>query len=336
MFTFGLSGGAEAFDSLVLLLIALAMETYIGELRFLLKTGRHPAQGFRRLVTALDRKLNRERRSQADRALRGFLAVVFVVAACAATGWATAWLTQNHAFGWIVELVFLVMLLAQRGVYDNARAVADALSKHGQESARRALSQMAGRTVTQMDEYGVARATIERVAENICAGAVAPVFWYVLLGFPGILVYKAVNLMDAMIGQPTPRYRAFGMTAARLDDALTLIPARLAGLFIVLAAVIVPTARPGRAWKVMLRDAGKHTSFNAGWPAGAMAGALDLALAGPRRYAERTVQAPWIGGGSARATDRDIGRALYVYVIACLINGLGVAVIASVRLGAQG
>ncbi|MFQ5618482.1 MAG: cobalamin biosynthesis protein [Rhodospirillales bacterium] len=336
MYTFGLSGGAGAFDSLVLLLIALALETYIGEARFLFKAGRHPAQVFHRLVAALDRKLNRESRSQADRALRGFLVVVFVVVPCAATGWGTAWLTQNHAFGWIVELVFLVMLLAQRRVYDNARAVAHALSEHGQEPARRALSKMAGRNVAHLDEHGVARATIERVAENICAGAVAPVFWYVLLGFPGILVYKAVNFMDAMIGQSTPRYRAFGMTAAGLDDALSLIPARLAGLFIVLAAVIVPTARPGRAWKVMLRDAGKHRTFNAGWPAGAMAGALDLALAGPRRYAERTVKAPWIGGGSARATDRDIGRALHVYVIACLINALGVAAIASVRLGVQG
>ena len=336
MFTFGLSGGALAFDSLVLLLIALVLETYIGKVQFLLKTGRHPAQVFHRLVTALDRKLNRERRSQVDRALRGFLVVVFVVAACAAAGWATAWLTRNHAFGWIVELVFLVMLVAQRSVYGHARAVADALLTHGQEPARRALSQMAGPNGTQLDEHGVARATIERVAENICAGVVAPVFWYVLLGFPGILVYKAVNSMDAIIGHRTPRYRAFGMTAARLDDALTVIPALLAGLFIVLAAVIVPTARPGLAWTVMLSDAGKHTSFNAGWPAGAMAGALDLALAGPRRYAERTVTAPWIGGGSARATDRDIGRALYVYVIACLINALGVAVIAVVRLGAQG
>ncbi len=99
MFTFGLSGGPEAFDSLVLLLIALALETYIGEVRFLSKTGRHPAQVFHRLVAALDRRLNRERRSQADRALRGFLVVVSVVAICAATGWAAAWLTQNHAFG---------------------------------------------------------------------------------------------------------------------------------------------------------------------------------------------------------------------------------------------
>ncbi len=336
MFTFGLSGGAEGFDPLVLLLIALAIEPYIGEARFLLKTGRHPAQVFHRLVAALDRKLNRESRSQADRALRGFLAVVFVVAMCAGAGWAVAWLTGNHTFGWIVELVFLLMLLAQRAGYDNARAVAGALSKHGREPACKALSQMVARNTSQLDEYGVARVTIEHVAGNICAGAVAPVFWYVLFGFPGILVYKAVNIMDTMIAHRTPRYRAFGMTAAGLDGALTLIPARLAGLFIVLAAVIVPTAHPGRALKVMVRDAGKHRSFNTGWPAGAMAGALDLALAGPRRYAERTVNAPWIGGGSARATDRDIGRALYVYVVACLINAMWVAAIAVVRLGAQG
>ena len=336
MFTFGLSGGAEGFDALVLLLIALALETYIGEARFLFKTGRHPAQLFRRLVATLDRKLNRERRSPVDRALRGFLVVVCIVATCAVAGWAAAWLTRNHTFGWIVELSFLVMLLAQRSVYDTARAVAGALSRHGREPARKALSEMVEGNTTRLDEYGVARVAIERLAENICAGAVAPVFWYVLLGFPGLLVYKAVNVMDAMIGHATPRYRAFGMTAARLDDALTLIPARLAGLFIVCAAVIAPTARPGRAWKVMLRDAGKHRSVNAGWPAGAMAGALDLALAGPRHYAERTRKAPWIGGGSARATDRDIGRALYVYVVACLINALGVAAIAVVRLGAQG
>jgi len=121
------------------------------------------------------------------------------------------------------------------------------------------------------------------------------------------------------------------MTAARLDDALNLIPARLSGLFIVLGALFAPTARPLSALKVMLRDASKHRSLNAGWPEGAMAGALGLALAGPRRYAKLTQDEPWIGDGTAKATFKDIRRALYLYVVACLLNAMWVAAIAMIR-----
>jgi adenosylcobinamide-phosphate synthase len=112
---------------------------------------------------------------------------------------------------------------------------------------------------------------------------------------------------------------------------LNLIPARLSGLFIVLAAVFVGTARPGGALKVMLRDAGRHRSPNAGWPEGAMAGALGLKLAGPRHYKTQTVSDPYIGDGTPDAGVKDINRALYLYVVACLINGIWVAAIAMVR-----
>jgi adenosylcobinamide-phosphate synthase len=157
------------------------------------------------------------------------------------------------------------------------------------------------------------------------------VFWYVLFGFPGLLVYKAVNTMDSMIGYRSPRYRAFGMTAARLDDVLNLIPARLAGLFFVFASAFVPTAKPMQALKVMLRDPRFHRSLNAGWPEGAMAGALGLALAGPRQYASQTVNDPWIGDGKTYAGPKDISRALYLYFVACLINAMWVAAIAMLR-----
>ncbi len=134
-----------------------------------------------------------------------------------------------------------------------------------------------------------------------------------------------------MIGHRTPRYRAFGMTAARLDDVLNLIPARLAGLFIVFAALFAPAANPLGALRVMLRDARFHRSVNAGWPEGAMAGALGLALAGPRAYTEGTVNDPWIGDGHAEATPRDISRGLYLYAAACLLNAMGVAAIVMAR-----
>ncbi|NQV46668.1 MAG: cobalamin biosynthesis protein CobD [Rhodospirillaceae bacterium] len=333
MFTFGIGGSEHGFDPLVLLLIALVIESYVGAAEAVFRRIKHPVQLIGALIDWFDRKLNRESRSEADRAIRGALVVALMVSFTGGTGWAVAWLTQHHDFGWIVELLGLIMLLAGRGLYDRVRTVAVALDGSGLEAGREAVSHIVGRDPRLLDAHGVSRAAIESCAENFCDGVVAPVFWYVLFGFPGILIYKTVNTMDSMIGHMTPKYRAFGMTAARLDDVLNLIPARLSGLFIAAAAAFVPTANPLRALKIMWRDAPKHNSMNAGWPEAAAAGALDLAIAGPRKYSDRTVNAPWIGGGSARATAKDIRRMLYLYLVASLINGMWVAAVSMVRLG---
>lgn len=325
-----LGGGEGAFDPLVLLLLALMLDGYLGDMAWLFRRVRHPVAVLGSVIDWLERKLNRERRSATDRALRGALTVLIVCALAGGLGVGVAWLTLHHDFGWAVEFAFLVVLLAQRELYDRVRAVAVGLAE-SLEAGRDAVSHIVGRDPQQLDDHGVARAAIESAAENFSDAVVAPVFYYVLFGAPGLFIYKAVNTMDSMIGHMTPRYRAFGLVAARLDDVLNLIPARLAGLFICLAALFTPTARPGNAVKVMLRDAGKHRSFNAGWPEGAMAGALGLALAGPRRYAEQVVKDPWIGDGTAQATAVDITRALYVYLVACLIDAAFVAAVAVIR-----
>jgi len=330
MLTFGMAGDGRGFDPLVLLLLALVFEAYVGEMRSLFRTVRHPVRIIGDIVGFFDARLNREHRSEMDRAVRGALLVVVIVTAALATGWGVSWLSFHHPLGWIVEFLGLIALLSARGLYDHVRAVATAL-KESLDAGRRAVAHIVGRDPESLDHSGVARAAIESLAENFCDGVVAPVFWYVLFGFPGLLAYKAVNTMDSMIGHMTPQYRAFGMTAARLDDVLNLIPARLAGLFIVLGAVFSGTANPGGALKVMWRDAGRHRSVNAGWPEGAMAGALGLKLAGPRHYNTRTVNDPFIGDGTAEATAKDINRALYLYVVACLINAMWVAMIAMVR-----
>ncbi len=159
------------------------------------------------------------------------------------------------------------------------------------------------------------------LAENFSDGVVAPVFWYLLLGLPGLFAYKMANTLDSMIGHRTPRYRSFGWAAARLDDALNIVPARLSGLLFIAAAAFAKRGRPGRALVIMLRDGRKHHSVNAGWPESAMAGALGLALAGPRRYPEGLVADPWLGDGTAQAATSDIARALDLYQLACLILG---------------
>ena len=332
MFIFGLAHESRGFDPLVLLLAALAAEAVVGELRALFRIIPHPVRLIGGAVAWLEGKLNRERRGEMDRALRGAFVVVVVAGAALGLGWAVAWLSQSYAWGAIPEFLLLVTLVAQRGLYARVRAVGLTLQYEGLAAAREKVSHIVGRDPERLDVHGVARAGIESAAENFCDAVVAPVFWYVLFGFPGLLVYKAVNTMDSMIGHRTPRYRAFGFAAARLDDVLNLIPARLAGLFLVMAALFVPSAHPASALRIMLRDASKHRSPNAGWPEAAMAGALNLALAGPRAYAEANVDDPWIGDGTGRATAHDMRRALYLYVVACLINAMWVAALAVIRL----
>ena len=162
----------------------------------------------------------------------------------------------------------------------------------------------------------VARAAAESAAENFSDGFVAPVFWFLLLGLPGLLAYKAVNTLDSMIGHRNARYEAFGKVAARLDDAVNFLPARLAGLLFVLAAWLLPAARGAAAWTTMRRDAPKHRSPNAGWQEAALAGALGLALAGPRQYGGQVVEDHWMGDGRSAVTAEDLGRVLDLYLTA--------------------
>ena len=151
-----------------------------------------------------------------------------------------------------------------------------------------------------LDAAGVARAAIESLAENFADGVVAPAFWGLVLGLPGMAAYKAINTADSMIGHRTVRHLEFGWAAARLDDWVNLPASRLAALWIVLAAVLVPGADAGEAWRAVWRDAGRHRSPNAGWPEAAMAGALGLRLAGPRVYGGVRVEDAWMGDGVRR------------------------------------
>jgi adenosylcobinamide-phosphate synthase len=163
----------------------------------------------------------------------------------------------------------------------------------------------------------VARAAVESLAENFSDGVVAPAFWLALAGLPGGAAYKAVNTADSMIGHRTPRHRAFGWAAARLDDLLNLPASRLSALLLVAAAALMPGASAGAAWRAVRRDASAHRSPNAGWPEAAMAGALGFALAGPRRYGGELVADAVMGAGGRRAlAAADIRRALRLYWIA--------------------
>lgn len=332
MLLFGLAGDSRDFDPLALLLAALFLDAIIGEARPLFRYVPHPVAAIGRLVAFLERKLNRPQRSDTDRRVRGALTVLLVAGLVFAIGWGLAWSADRYTAAQFAELILLTFLIAQRSLCDHVRAVGVALRDEGLIAGRRAVAHIVGRDPHKLDRHAVARAAIESCAENFSDGVVAPAFWYVLFGLPGILVYKAVNTMDSMIGHLSPRYRAFGMVAARLDDAMNLIPARLAALLIALAAVFVPGGKPLAALAAAWRDAPRHRSPNAGWPEAAMAGALGLALAGPRHYAEGPVMDAWMGRGSPQATPEHIRRSLYVLAVACLLDALLVAAVMAAHI----
>ncbi|HKS89911.1 MAG TPA: adenosylcobinamide-phosphate synthase CbiB [Stellaceae bacterium] len=306
-------------DRLLLLLAGLVIDAAFGDMPAVFAYVPHPVALAGRAVAFFDKKLNRPQRSERRRRGRGILTVVVLVAGAAAIGWAVEWAGRLSLAGAAVEAVLIGILLAQSSLYGHVAAVATALRSGGVAAGRQAVRHIVGRDPASLDAAGVARAAIESLAENYSDGVVAPAFWYLLLGLPGLFAYKMANTLDSMIGYRTPRYRAFGWAAARFDDAANLIPAPLSGLLLGLAATFAGDAAPGRALRIMLRDGRKHHSPNAGWPEAAMAGALGLVLAGPRQYAGVRVEDPWLGDGTPAATPRDIARALRVYVLACLI-----------------
>jgi adenosylcobinamide-phosphate synthase len=150
---------------------------------------------------------------------------------------------------------------------------------------------------------------------------VAPVFWAALFGLSGLLAYKVINTADSMIGHKNARHLQFGWAAARLDDLVNLIPARLSGVIACAAALLLPGADPIGAWHAMRRDARHHRSPNAGWPEAAFAGALGLAIAGPRVYGGERVDDHWMNeGGRPHAAAPDIRMSLRLFVRACCVQ----------------
>jgi adenosylcobinamide-phosphate synthase len=317
-------------DTLFVVVAALAFDALIGDPDRLWRRLPHPVALVGALIGFLDRTLNLDTRSPTHRKLAGVSVVVLLLVISAVFGFLIELALRQIAFGNLLVGLIASTLIAQRSLYQHVVRVRAAFADGGLSEARRAVSMIVGRDPDQLDEPGVSRAAIESCAENFSDGVVAPAFWLALLGLPGLIAYKAINTADSMIGHLSPRYLSFGWAAARLDDLVNLIPARLSGL---LVAVVAPAAggTTATALKVMWRDAAKHRSPNAGWPESAMAGALGLALAGPRRYGEWIVDDAFLNAEARKdATTDDIGRALHLLIAACLLQVVVYAALALV------
>lgn len=306
--------------------LALLLERLAGYPAPLYGAIRHPVVWMGALIGRLDRALN----TGTGRRAKGILALVLLIAATAAVTGAIAFALRQIPYGWIAEAVPATAFLAQRELGRAVRAVADALDR-SIDAGRRQVSQIVGRDPEQLDRAGVSRAAIESLAESTSDGVVAPLFWLLLGGLPGIAIYKAVNTADSMLGHRTPVYRDFGWASAKLDDVLNWVPARLTALFVCFAAFWVDGADAEKGWTTALRDARKHDSPNAGWPEAALAGALGFALGGPRAYAGEIHDLPTLGTGRADLGPADIRKALELYAMT-LNLALGAALAIAVLL----
>ena len=319
--------------SIAITLLALAVEATFGYPDRVVRAIGHPVMWFGQLIGWLDRTLNRDEHSALHRWIAGFIAILCIVAIPAAVSFGIERGLLLLPFGFVIVGLLASTLIAQRSLHQHVARVATALDQDGLDGGRRAVSHIVGRDPDALDEAGVARAAIESLAENFSDGVVAPVFWLCAGGLAGGVAYKSINTADSMIGHRTARHGDFGFAAARLDDLVNLPASRLSALLIVAAAATIEGASARAAWQAVRRDASLHRSPNAGWPEAAFAGALGLALAGPRVYGGVRVDDATMGNGRREAGARDIRAALALYrradmILIALVAGLAIAVIA--------
>lgn len=307
-------GAYGSADPLFLLLLALAIEAYIGDRPILGRWTRAPRRAAAALAHGLDRRLNRPQRGPGALRVRGWIAVLFIALVAFALGWLVTLFTRHYPFGWILEVLLLVTVVAQRSSWLRAKAVADALEGGGLVAAREALRRLPAERIDaaeleRLDGRGLAMGALAGVASRLAGDLVAPTFWYVALGLPGVFLQQAIRIAAAA---PKADRRAgggrYGAAALRCDRVLFILPDWIAALLVALAAVFVPHCKPGIAFD---------------------------ALPGGRDRTETALAAALGVAGEADGTPHRplLGRALFLFPVACLINAGLVAGLAMLRLG---
>lgn len=305
------------------MIIALVTESAFGWPDRVFRAIGHPVTWIGRLINHMDANFNLSEDSPDEQRKWGRITLIIVLAVAVLPTALIAAILPGGWLGMLLTGLLAAPLVAPRSMYTHVAEVAAPLKEGDLVEARLAVAKIVGRNPDKLDTEGIARASIESLAENTSDGIVAPVFWGVLLGLPGIAAYKAINTADSMIAHKTERHLHFGRAAANLDDIANWVPARLTAL---LFCVVQPAVL--QALKVTYADASKHRSPNAGWPEAAMAGALGVRLSGPRSYAEGPSDDPFLNAGANDPAPTDIDRALRLYLRAIFLLAALLALIA--------
>ena len=312
-------------DHLTALLIGFCLDLLLGDPHW----APHPVRAIGALISALEKLLRKLfPKSHGGELAGGVVLVVFTLTIPTVLTvlllWGCRLINPWLALG--VESVLCYQLLATRSLAAESRKVYDALKTGDLDKARYAVSMIVGRDTAALDEAGVARAAVETVAENASDGVIAPLIFLAIGGAPLGMFYKAANTMDSMVGYKNDRYLYFGRAAAKWDDVLNFIPARIAGILMCLGGAAA--GYDGKnAWRIFRRDRKNHKSPNSAHTEAACAGALQLRLAGPNWYFGKLVEKPYIGDDQRPIEPLDIlrsGRILYATAFFALLLFCGV------------
>ncbi|MCX2731819.1 cobalamin biosynthesis protein [Saccharopolyspora sp. NFXS83] len=288
----------------------------------------HPVAAFGRVAQTAERVLHRDSRSA------GVLYTGLLVGGTATLGVVAERVARRSP---VLEAVTTALttwvVLGGASLADEGTAMGRLLDAGDLDAARGRLAHLCGREAAHLDEQGLARATVESIAENTSDAVVAPLVWGAIAGVPGLLGYRAANTLDAMVGHRSPHYLRFGWAAARLDDALNLAPARLSAMLTAACAPVVGGSAGG-AWRTWRRDAAAHPSPNAGQIEAAFAGALQIRLGGRTVYGHTTEQRPIMGEGRT-ADAGDVTRGVELSRVVGSVTGV-LAAAAVVALSARG
>lgn len=300
-------------DRAVQLLIILVIEAAVGYPQVVYRAVRHPIVWVGVLIAAFELRWNVG--SALRRRIYGSLLLLLLVSMAGSAGFGLEKAGEMSWSAMAFALLIGTTMLAQRSLHDHVAAVLKPLLAGDLDAARLAVARIVGRDTASLDAEGVSTAAIESLSESFCDGVVAPAFWFLVAGLPGLFICKVINTADSMVGHKDDRYRAFGWAVARADDLVNLLPARISGMLICVAG-LWPAAASGL--RTMFRDARLHASPNGGWPEAAMAGVLARQLGGPVTYDGEPAFRANLGSGP-RPDAKSLRAALGVYWRACVM-----------------
>ena len=292
--------------------LALFVERLFGYPKLFYHEIGHPVEWIGILLSKMEIALYDPDAEPIQARLRGIATLVALLVVVAIPAVLISTFLSTFRFGWVIEALLVTTLIAQYSLHEHVSAVGKGLDLSLSEG-RNAVAKIVGRDPAALDESGVVKGALESLAENTSDGIVAPILWYALLGLPGIVMYKAINTADSMIGHRSERYIYFGWAAARLDDLVNLPASRLTGLLFASAAAWTDRERGKIALRAMWRDAPQHNSPNAGWPEAALAASLGVKFGGSRSYEGSLVNLPWMGEGRETLNRDDIRKGLRLY-----------------------
>ena len=285
------------------LLLGWFLDLFLGDPAWL----PHPVVGFGKMIAFGERRLNKGTHRKLKGALMAIGLIIFVYVA--------TYLIRHYIYllpsisgrgwGWVFDSILVFFCLAGTTLIREVRQVFLAVDR-SLEEGRRQVARIVGRDTSALSAQEVRTAALETLAENLSDGVIAPLFWYMLLGVPGMMAYKMVNTLDSMIGYKTDRYRDFGCWAAHIDDIANYIPARLTALLMVVAA-----GKP-RLTAFVRQYGPRHASPNSGYPEAALAGILNCRFGGPHYYFGQLFDKPYIGTNDRPLTTDDMKTAVRV------------------------